>query len=211
MPYMFPRHIGTEPDQQFLYGLGCTHIRYPNLKSLREQKYWFQGSGKKLGLTCIWTGFWNMAFFPCRDPHLREIYLVTPGGSKNLLLILGSMEPYAQWQGSINGTSPFVDFLKKECKKIIQFLKKIAPKNDYPDEKKLEYDFIMNLVEGISNTSIRIYKFWELLWNNFKKCSFREQDYHYTATALYILIRGFGHYWSCRPKTRSRIQHNGIF
>ena len=76
-------------------------------------------------------------------------------------------------------------FLKKDVRKLIPVLKKIALKADIPDEKKLEYD-LYELVEGISNTSIRNIKLGITL-KQFKNVLYENKITipHY----LYILIR----------------------
>jgi len=98
-------------------------------------------------------------FFPCR-PHPGNIFVLPEGFKKNLFYRFLVMANHTcPIDKKHNGTSPC--FFKKRVKKIIQFLQKIALKNDYPDEKKLEYD-LYELVERISNTSSKI-----LSWNYF--------------------------------------------
>ncbi|MDL5512380.1 AarF/ABC1/UbiB kinase family protein [Arenibacter sp. M-2] len=76
-------------------------------------------------------------------------------------------------------------FLKKDVRKLIPVLKKIAIRSEIPDEKKLEYD-LYELVEGISNTSIRNIKLGITL-KQFKNVLYENKITipHY----LYILIR----------------------
>ena len=85
-------------------------------------------------------------------------------------------------------------FLKKDVRKIIPVLKKIALKADIQDEKKLEYD-LYELVDGISNTSIRNIKLGTTL-KQFKNVLYENKitipHYLYILLRALVIIEGVG-------------------
>tara|TARA_R110000868_G_scaffold136879_1_gene350024 strand:+ start:959 stop:2641 length:1683 start_codon:yes stop_codon:yes gene_type:complete len=117
------------------------------------------------------------------DPHPGNIFVV-PAIQKICFIDFGMM-------GTImpNDKESLFEllfcFLKKDVRKIIPVLKRIALKTDIPDEKKLEYD-LYELMDGISNTSIRNIKLGTTL-EQFKNILYKNKITipHY----LYILIR----------------------
>ncbi len=118
------------------------------------------------------------------DPHPGNIF-VLPHTKQICFLDFGMM-------GSVmpNDKEALGDlllyFLRKNIKKIITLLEKIAVKTDIPDHKKLEQD-LFELIEGVSNTAIQNIKLGVVL-NQFKTVLYENKIVlpHY----VYILIRG---------------------
>ncbi|TLP71976.1 AarF/ABC1/UbiB kinase family protein [Maribacter sp. ACAM166] len=77
-------------------------------------------------------------------------------------------------------------FLRKDIKKIMPLLEKIATKTDIPDYKKLEQD-LNELVEGVSNTTLQNIKLGTTL-NQFK--TVLSENKIILPYYLYMLIRG---------------------
>ena len=85
-------------------------------------------------------------------------------------------------------------FFKKDVKKIIVVLKKIAIRTDIPDEKTLEYD-LNELLEGISNIAIQHIKLGATL-SQFKNILFNNKiaipHYLYMLIRALVIIEGVG-------------------
>ncbi|MCK0146626.1 AarF/UbiB family protein [Arenibacter sp. F26102] len=156
-------------------------IKVSELEKLREQNIDSRAVAK-VGVDLYLEQVLEHGFFHA-DPHPGNIF-VLPEVQKICFIDFGMM-------GTImpNDKESLMElllcFLKKDVKKIIPILKKIALKTDIPDEKKLEYD-LYELVEGISNTSIRNIKLGITL-EQFKNVLYENKITipHY----LYILIR----------------------
>ena len=156
-------------------------IKVSELEKLREQNIDSRAVAK-VGVDLYLEQVLEHGFFHA-DPHPGNIF-VLPEAQKICFIDFGMM-------GTImpNDKEALMElllcFIKKDVKKIIPILKKIALKTDIPDEKKLEYD-LYELVEGISNTSIRNIKLGITL-EQFKNVLYENRITipHY----LYILIR----------------------
>ncbi|MBC8768632.1 AarF/ABC1/UbiB kinase family protein [Arenibacter sp. BSSL-BM3] len=156
-------------------------IKVSELEKLREQNIDSRAVAK-VGVDLYLEQVLEHGFFHA-DPHPGNIF-VLPEVQKICFIDFGMM-------GTImpNDKEALMElllcFIKKDVKKIIPILKKIALKTDIPDEKKLEYD-LYELVEGISNTSIRNIKLGITL-EQFKNVLYENRITipHY----LYILIR----------------------
>ncbi|WP_158976658.1 AarF/ABC1/UbiB kinase family protein [Cellulophaga sp. L1A9] len=85
-------------------------------------------------------------------------------------------------------------FFKKDVKKIIIVLKKIAIRTDIPEEKTLEYD-LNELLEGISNIAIQNIKLGTTL-NQFKNILYANKiaipHYLYMLIRALVIIEGVG-------------------
>lgn len=156
-------------------------IKVSQLEKLKESNI-DSSAVAKVGVDLYLEQVLEHGFFHA-DPHPGNLF-VLPEIQKICFIDFGMM-------GTImpNDKEALIElllcFLKKDVRKLIPVLKKIALKTDIPDEKKLEYD-LYELVEGISNTSIRNIKLGITL-KQFKNVLYENKITipHY----LYILIR----------------------
>lgn len=118
------------------------------------------------------------------DPHPGNIF-VLPETQQICFLDFGMMGTIMPNDKDALGNL-LLCFLRKDVKKIVPLLEKIAIKTDIPDYKKLEQD-LYELVEGVSNTAIQNIKLGNTL-KQFKTVLYENKVIlpHY----LYMLIRG---------------------
>lgn len=118
------------------------------------------------------------------DPHPGNIF-VLPKTGQICFLDFGMMGAIMPNDKEALGDL-LLYFLRKDVKKIVQLLEKIAIKTDIPDYKKLQQD-LYELVEGVSNTAIQNIKLGNTL-TQFKTVLYENKVIlpHY----LYMLIRG---------------------
>jgi ubiquinone biosynthesis protein len=126
------------------------------------------------------------------DPHPGNIF-VLPETQQICFIDFGMM-------GSIMPNDKealsalLICFLKKDVKKIIAILEKVAVKVEVSDYKKLEYD-LYELVEGISNTSLQNIKLSTIL-TQFKAILYKNKitlpHYLYMLIRALIIIEGVG-------------------
>ena len=118
------------------------------------------------------------------DPHPGNIFIL-PNTGQICFIDFGMMGTIMPNDKEVLGDL-LLYFLRKNIKKIINLLEKIAVKTDIPDYKKLEQD-LYELVSGVSNTAIQNIKIGIIL-NQFKTVLYENKIIlpHY----LYMLIRG---------------------
>ncbi|MBQ4914594.1 AarF/ABC1/UbiB kinase family protein [Maribacter sp. MMG018] len=118
------------------------------------------------------------------DPHPGNIF-VLPDEAQICFLDFGMMGTVLPNDKEALGDL-LLYFMRKDVKKIIHLLEKIAVKTDIPDQKKLEQD-LYELVDGVSNTAIQNIKVGHIL-NRFKTVLYENKIIlpHY----MYMLIRG---------------------
>jgi ubiquinone biosynthesis protein len=165
-------------------------IKVSELKKLKEQNI-DASAVAKVGVDLYLEQVLEHGFFHA-DPHPGNIF-VLPKIQKICFIDFGMM-------GSImpNDKEALTElmfcFLKKDVGKIIPVLKKIALKAEIPDEKKLEYD-LYELIEGISNTSIRNIKLGTTL-KQFKNVLYENRitipHYLYILVRALVIIEGVG-------------------
>jgi ubiquinone biosynthesis protein len=126
------------------------------------------------------------------DPHPGNIF-VLPDTEKICFIDFGMM-------GSIMPKDKeallelLIGFIRKDVRKIIGVLEKIAIKTEIPDAKKLEYN-LYELIESVSNTAIRnirlgttLEKFKSVLYEN----KITLPHYLYMLIRALIIIEGVG-------------------
>ncbi|SHJ07596.1 ABC1 kinase family protein [Pseudozobellia thermophila] len=118
------------------------------------------------------------------DPHPGNIF-VLPDEAQICFLDFGMMGTVLPSDKEALGDL-LLHFMRKDVKKTIHLLEKIAVKTDIPDQKKLEQD-LYGLIEGVSNTAIQNIKVGPIL-NRFKTVLYENRIIlpHY----MYMLIRG---------------------
>ncbi|WP_041558195.1 ABC1 kinase family protein [Cellulophaga algicola] len=144
-----------------------------------------------LGVDLYLTQVLDFGFFHA-DPHPGNIF-VLPELERICFIDYGMM-------GSIIPKDKealedlLLGFFKKDVKKIIVVLKKIAIRTDIPDEKTLEYD-LNELLEGISNVAIQNIKLGNTL-NQFKNILYANKiaipHYLYMLIRALVIIEGVG-------------------
>jgi ubiquinone biosynthesis protein len=156
-------------------------IKVSELEKLKEQNI-DSGAVAKVGVDLYLEQVLEHGFFHA-DPHPGNIF-VLPKAQKICFIDFGMMGTIMPNDKEAI-TELLLCFLKKDVRKIIPVLKKIAIKTEIPDEKKLEYD-LYELIQGISNTSIRNIQLGSTL-KQFKNVLYENKITipHY----LYILIR----------------------
>ncbi len=126
------------------------------------------------------------------DPHPGNIFVLSE--TEKICFIdfgmMGSIMPNdkeALWE-------LLTGFIRKDLRKIISILKRIAVNTEIPDVKKLEYD-LFELIEGISNTSIRNIRLCVTL-EQFKTVIHENKitlpHYLYMLTRALVIIEGVG-------------------
>ena len=137
----------------------------------------------KVGVDLYLTQVLEHGFFHA-DPHPGNIF-VLPHTGQICFLDFGMMGTIMPNDKEALGEL-LLYFLRKNVKKIINLLEKIAVKTDIPDHKKLEQD-LYELIESVSNTAIQNIKLGAIL-NQFKTVLYENKIVlpHY----VYMLIRG---------------------
>ncbi|MAU15108.1 MAG: hypothetical protein CMH46_06155 [Muricauda sp.] len=137
----------------------------------------------KVGVDLYLTQVLEHGFFHA-DPHPGNIF-VLPHTGQICFLDFGMMGTIMPNDKEALGDL-LLYFLRKNVKKIIHLLDKIAIKTEIPDHKKLEQD-LYELIEGVSNTSIQNIQLGDVL-NRFKTVLYENKIVlpHY----VYMLIRG---------------------
>lgn len=144
-----------------------------------------------LGVDLYLEQILNFGFFHA-DPHPGNIFVLTE--LERICFIdygmMGSIMP----KDKEALEDLLLAFFKKDVKKIIIILKKIALRTDIPDEKILEYD-LNELLEGISNIAIQNIQLATIL-NQFKNILFTNKitipHYLYMLIRALVIIEGVG-------------------
>lgn len=156
-------------------------IKVSDLEKLKE-RHIDPATIAKVGVDLYLEQVLEHGFFHA-DPHPGNIF-VLPEAQKICFIDFGMMGTIIPRDKEALVELLFC-FLKKDVRKLIKVLKKIALKTEIPDEKKLEYD-LSELIESISNTSLKNIKLGTIL-EQFKNILFQNKITvpHY----LYVLIR----------------------
>ncbi len=126
------------------------------------------------------------------DPHPGNLF-VLPETGQICFIDFGMMGAIIPNDKEILGDL-LQQFLRKDVKKIIPLLEKVAIKAEITDDKKLEYD-LFELIEGISNTALQNIKLSSTL-AQFKNVLFENKiilpHYLYMLIRALIIIEGVG-------------------
>ena len=170
---------------EFVDGIKVSEVE--KLKALHIDS----GAVAKVGVDLYLEQVLEHGFFHA-DPHPGNMF-VLPEAEKICFIDFGMM-------GSIMPNDKraleelLLYFLRKDVKKIITVLRKIAIKTEIPDEKKLEYD-LYELMEGVSNTAIKNIQLGTTL-TQFKNVLFENKitipHFLYMLIRALIIIEGVG-------------------
>ncbi|SDH31200.1 Phosphotransferase enzyme family protein [Winogradskyella thalassocola] len=126
------------------------------------------------------------------DPHPGNIF-VMPNSGQICFIDFGMMGTIMPNDEEALGEL-LLNFMRKDTKKIIPILEKIAIKTEIPDYKKLEYD-LYELIEDVSNTSIKSIKL-EAVIEKFKNVLYQNKvtlpHYLYMLMRALVIIEGVG-------------------
>ena len=126
------------------------------------------------------------------DPHPGNIF-VMPNSGQICFIDFGMMGTIMPNDEEALGEL-LLNFMRKDTKKIIPILEKIAIKTEIPDYKKLEYD-LYELIEDVSNTSIKSIKI-EAVIEKFKNVLYQNKvtlpHYLYMLMRALVIIEGVG-------------------
>ena len=126
------------------------------------------------------------------DPHPGNIF-VFPDLDKICFIDFGMMGTIMPNDEESLGDL-LLYFMRKDVKKIISILKKIAVKTEIPDYKKLEYD-LYELIENVSNISIQTIKM-DVVLGQFKNVLYQNKvtlpHYLYMLMRALVIIEGVG-------------------
>ena len=145
----------------------------------------------KVGVDLYLQQVLDFGFFHA-DPHPGNIFVI-PKTAQICFIDFGMMGTIVPDDKEALGDF-LLYFLKKDIKKIIPIIEKIALKTDISDYKKLEYD-LYELIDGVSNKSLGNIKLGDTL-TKFKKVMYNNKivlpHFLYMLIRALIIIEGVG-------------------
>ncbi len=170
---------------EFIDGIKVSEIETLKAKNIDPKKI------AQIGVDLYLKQILEYGFFHA-DPHPGNIFVIPESGQICFIDfgMMGSIMP--------NDKELLEDlllyFMRKDVKKIIPILEKIAVKTAIPDYKKLEYD-LYELIEDISNTSIQGIKM-DAVIGQFKNVLYENKVtipyYLYMLMRALVIIEGVG-------------------